>query len=223
MINIKNLSFSYNKIPPYILENINLEIKKGDYVSILGDNGSGKSTLIKLLLKLLKPCSGTIQINTQKIGYVPQRFEGFNSQFPVTIYEMLNCHRKALKIKDSSIVLNSLLKVDMLNYKNSLIGNLSGGQQQKIFIARAMMGNPELLILDEPSTGIDVQSQYEIYSLIKSLNTNLGITVVAIEHNLNAALVNSDYIFKLKNGKGQILSINDYKENFQEVMGYASI
>lgn len=223
MISIKNLYFSYNKIPPYLLEDINIKIKEGDYVSILGDNGSGKSTLIRLLLKFLKPCKGSIEINTQKIGYVPQRFDSFNSQFPITVFEMLNCHRKALKIKDSSVILDSLQIVNMENFKNSLIGNLSGGQQQKVFIARAMMGNPDLLVLDEPSTGIDVQSQDEIYSLIKSLNSNLGITVVAIEHNLNAAIVNSDYIIKLDNGKGQILSIKDYKESFQEVNTYASI
>lgn len=218
MIQINNLYFSYSKLPPYILSNINLSINKGDYVSILGENGSGKSTLIKLILKLLKPCSGTININTDKIGYVPQRLESFNSQFPITVFEVLNSHRKAVRIKEISSINKSLKKVGMEDYGNSLIGNLSGGQQQKIFIARALMGNPELIVLDEPSTGIDIQSQKEIYSLIKKLNLDMGITIISIEHNLKAALINSDYILELQSGNGVLQPIGDYKQRYQEVI-----
>lgn len=215
MIHIENLYFSYNNRPPYILNGLSLNIKKGDYVSILGENGSGKSTLIKLLLNILKPSKGIIEVNTNKIGYVPQRFESFNSQFPITVYEMLNLHKKAIKIKETSIE-ESLKKVNMEDYKNHLIGNLSGGQQQKIFIARALMGNPNLLILDEPSTGIDIQSQKEIYALIKKLNRNLGITVVAVEHNLKAAMINSNYIFQLNEGTGFLNPVDEYKKYHQE-------
>ena len=86
MIHIKDLNFSYNAAPPYLLDNINLHIEAGSYVSILGENGSAKSTLIKLILKLLKPQSGTISLNTDVIGYVPQRMENYNSQFPITVY-----------------------------------------------------------------------------------------------------------------------------------------
>lgn len=215
MIHIDNLYFSYNNRPPYILNGLSLNIKKGDYVSILGENGSGKSTLIKLILNTLKPSKGIIEVNTNKIGYVPQRFESFNSQFPITVYEMLNLHKKAIKIKETSIE-ESLKKVNMEDYKNHLIGNLSGGQQQKIFIARALMGNPNLLILDEPSTGIDIQSQKEIYNLIKKLNRNLGITVVAVEHNLKAAMINSNYIFQLNEGTGFLNPVDEYKKYHQE-------
>ena len=102
MITIENLNFSYTGNPPYILQNINFNIPKGSYISIIGENGSAKSTLMKLILKILKPCHGTIKINTGFVGYVPQRVESFNSQFPITVTEVLNCHKKTLKIRISA-------------------------------------------------------------------------------------------------------------------------
>lgn len=212
MIQIRNLIFSYTGNTPYILDKINLNIMEGSYVSILGENGSAKTTLVKLILNLLKPLSGIITLDTEKIGYVPQRVENFNSQFPITVSEMLKCHMKVLKLKNSRSILNSLEAVGMENFKNTLIGDMSGGQQQKIFIARALMGNPKLLILDEPSTGIDIQSQQEIYSIIKHLNLHLGITVLAVEHNLKAALDNSTHICLMENGSATLYPIDKYKE-----------
>lgn len=197
MIQINNLTFSYSGSPPYLLQDVSLNIPKGAYVSILGENGSSKTTLIKLILGILKPLKGDIHLSTKKIGYVPQKFEGFNSQFPLTVYELLKVHMKAKNIKDETIISRSLDLVDMISYKNKLIGNLSGGQQQKIFISRAFMGNPELLIMDELSTGVDVKSQDEIYSIIKDLNSKNNITVIAVEHNLNAALKYSTHILDL--------------------------
>ncbi|NEZ46451.1 metal ABC transporter ATP-binding protein [Clostridium niameyense] len=218
MIVINNLYFSYNKRSPYILENINLKINKGDYISILGQNGSGKSTLIKLILGFLKPLEGDITLNTNNIGYVPQKFDNFNGDFPITVEEVLNCHRKVLKLKDKSLINKSLEKVNMLPYKNNLIGNLSGGQRQKIFIARALMGNPKLLILDEPSTGIDLNSQKEIYKLINHLNITQHLTILSIEHNISAAYYNSTHIFKMENGKGNLYLKEDYIKNNKEVI-----
>lgn len=223
MVEIKNMCFSYNGVWPFILNNINLKIKKGDYVSILGENGSGKSTLIKIILEILKPTSGTISINTDKIGYVPQRFENFNSQFPITVFEVLNLHRKALGIKDIEYVYKSLKIVHMEKFAKELISNLSGGQMQKIFIARALMGEPELIILDEPSTGLDTHSQNDLYKVIKHLNSHLGITIISIEHNLKIALTNSNSILELMDGTGTIRSTKDYIMNFQEVSLNATV
>ncbi|MGH4052448.1 MAG: metal ABC transporter ATP-binding protein [Clostridium sp.] len=210
MIDIKNLCFTYTNSKAYILDNVNLKIKKGSYVSILGENGSAKSTLVKLILNLLKPNSGEIVILTSRIAYVAQKVENFNAQFPITVYEMLNCHRRVLKLKDKNLIIKSLQAVGMEAYCHTLIGNLSGGQQQKIFIARSLIGDPELLILDEPSTGIDVQSMEDIYGIIKGLNVNLGITVISVEHNIKAALENSTDIFEMTNGNGILYTINDY-------------
>lgn len=211
MLKVNNLCFSYNPSSPFILDNINLHIEGGSYVSILGENGSAKSTFVKLILGFLKPNSGDITIDTNEIGYVPQRMESYNSQFPITVYEMLSCHMKAIKLKDKSLITDSLKKVGMLEYKNSLIGKLSGGQQQKIFIARSIMSVPKLLVLDEPSTGIDIMSQKEIYQILKELNIKHNVTVISIEHNLNAALENSTHIFKLEKGKGTLYTAEEYK------------
>ena len=219
MINIKNLCFTYTNSKPYILDNVNLKIEKGSYVSILGENGSAKSTLVKLILNLLKPNSGEIILNTSRIAYVAQKVENFNAQFPITVYEMLNCHRKVLKLKDKSLISKSLKAVGMEDHTHTLIGNLSGGQQQKIFIARSLIGNPELLILDEPSTGIDIQSMADIYGIIKGLNVNLRITVVSVEHNLKAALDNSTDIFEMSNRSGILYTISDYKYKITKERG----
>ncbi|PRR79110.1 High-affinity zinc uptake system ATP-binding protein ZnuC [Clostridium liquoris] len=212
MIEIKNLSFSYTGDMPYIINDINLNISKGTYTSIIGKNGSCKSTLVKLILKLLKPCKGSINIGTNKIGYVPQRIDTFNSQFPITVNEILKCHMHILKIKNKDIIDKSLDSIGMLDFKNHLIGNLSGGQQQKIFIARALMGEPELLILDEPSTGVDIKSQNEIYSFIKELNINKQITVISVEHNMEAALKNSSHIIKMQDAKALLYDVSDYRK-----------
>jgi len=219
MINIKNLYFTYTNSKPYILDNVSLKIEKGNYVSILGENGSAKSTLIKLILNLLKPNSGEITIATSKMAYVAQKVENFNAQFPITVDEMLNCHKKVLKLKDKNLILKSLQAVGMEDHAHTLIGNLSGGQQQKIFIARSLIGNPELLILDEPSTGIDIQSMEDIYEIIKGLNQNLGITVVSVEHNLKAALENSTNILEMCHGNGILYNIHDYKSKLSEERG----
>jgi len=219
MIDIKNLCFTYTNSKPYALDNVNLKIEKGSYVSILGENGSAKSTLVKLILNLLKPNSGEIVISTSRIAYVAQKVENFNAQFPITVYEMLNCHRKVLKLKDKSLILKSLKSVGMEDHSQSLIGNLSGGQQQKIFISRSLIGNPELLILDEPSTGIDTQSMEDIYGIIKRLNEDLEITVVSVEHNLKAALDNSTHIFEMGDGDGILYTIDNYKLKLNEERG----
>ncbi|MEQ8199028.1 MAG: metal ABC transporter ATP-binding protein [Clostridiaceae bacterium] len=214
MIEIKNLFFSYNNAEPYILNDINLTIKNGEYMSILGDNGCGKSTLIKLILNILSPSKGSITVSSERIGYVPQKSDFINSQFPITVYEMLTTYSKLLKIKDKDIVLKSLEMIDMLKYKDSLIGNLSGGQCQKIFIARALIGNPDLLILDEPSTGVDIPSQDDIYSIISNLNKVKGITVISIEHNLKAAINNSSIIYHISKGKGHLCSPESYIQEY---------
>jgi zinc transport system ATP-binding protein len=214
MIRSENLCFSYNGSAQYILDNISLYIKDGEYVSILGENGSGKSTLIKLMLKLLKPTRGTIVCDTRRIGYVPQKNDFSNAQFPITVYEMLNSYRKLLRIKGKNDIIESLNWVRMSEYKDALVGTLSGGQCQKIFIARALIGNPQLLILDEPSTGVDANSQKEIYGFIKKVNAENGITIVSVEHNLDAAMKNSTLIYHLSASHGHLCTPQKYINEF---------
>lgn len=209
MINIENLSFCYTKGND-LLKDINLTIQTGTYLSILGENGSCKSTLIKLILGLLKPNSGSIKIASNKISYVPQRLDNFNSEFPITVKEILSSHSKAIGLKNSKVIKDALEKVNMLNYENNLIGNLSGGQQQRIFIARALIGNPDLIILDEPSTGVDEKSQNEIYPLLQSLNKDFGKTIISVEHNSKIALKYSTHILKIDNGIMKLYTKTDF-------------
>ena len=209
MITIKNLSFSYTKGND-LLKDVNLHIPKGIYLSILGENGSCKSTLIKLILGILKPDSGLITLASNKISYVSQRLDNFNSEFPITVKEVLSCHAKTVGIKNSKSVLESLHKVNMCEFSNNLIGNLSGGQQQRIFIARALLGNPDLIILDEPSTGVDEKSQSEIYPLLQSLNKDLGKTIISVEHNTKIALKYSTHILKIENGTLKLFTKEDF-------------
>lgn len=218
MINIENLYFSYEKTNQYILNDINLRIQDGTYTSIIGENGAGKSTLVKLILNILKPTSGKIEMNCNGIGYVPQVMENFNYGFPITVCEILNCHMKALKLKNHDIICKSLELVGMEDFKNSLIGSLSGGQKQKIFIARALMGDPDTIIMDEPSTGIDVKSQSDIYSTLKNLNVNSGVTIISVEHNMKAAYSYSSHIFKLNDGSGTLIDTKDFSSNTLEVI-----
>ena len=214
MIKISNLCFSYEKNSPMLINNLNLTINQGMYLSILGENGSSKTTLIKLILGLLSPISGNIIIDTKKVSYVPQRVEGFNSQFPISVYEVLKNHANILKL-DNSEIDRVLDIVNMLEYKNRLIGNLSGGQRQRIFIARALMGNPDLIILDEPSTGVDYKTQQDIYSILMKLNRNENTTIISIEHNLDVALKYSTDILHFDKGTITLQSCSDFKKKLE--------
>lgn len=199
IIEIKNVSFSYGKVE--VLKNINLNIHQGDYLGIIGPNGSGKSTLLKLMIGLLHPKKGEIKLFDKKIasfrdwsklGYVPQKAVSFDTLFPATVYEVAAMGRygkkgllKRLNSSDEKIINNSLEQVEMLEYKDRLIGELSGGQQQRVFIARALAGEPEVIFLDEPTTGVDVEAQDQFYALLKKLNRDLNLTLVMISHDLD--------------------------------------
>ena len=210
MIDINNLTFSYTNKPPYLIDNVNLKIPKGVYLSIVGENGSAKTTLLKLILGLLKPTSGTIDVNAKGIAYVPQKLESFNSQFPISVYEILKTHGKSIGVCNKNEIKKVLDKVNMIEFTNKLIGSLSGGQQQRIFIARALMGNPELIILDEPSTGVDSKNQSSIYSLLHKLNTENGKTIISVEHNIDMALKYSTHILEVINGSPTLYTKEDY-------------
>lgn len=210
MIKINDLCFSYTSLPPYMLDEITLEVASGEYLSVLGENGCGKSTLIKIILNFLKPTKGYIISEARRIGYVSQKNDFSNTSFPITVFEMLNSYRKLVKSKNKDVVMEYLEQIGLASYKDALIGTLSGGQHQKILIARALIGKPDLLILDEPSTGIDINSQKEIYGLLKRLNQENGMTIIAVEHNINAAVSNSTHMYHLSKGHGHICTPEKY-------------
>ncbi|OOM79362.1 metal ABC transporter ATP-binding protein [Clostridium sp. BL-8] len=222
MITIKNLSFSYIKGTD-LLKDINLNIPKGVYLSILGENGSCKSTLIKLILGLLKPDSGSIILDTNKVSYVSQRLDNFNAEFPITVKEVLSCHAKTIGIRNLTYVDDALNKVNMSEFSKNLIGNLSGGQQQRIFIARALIGDPDLIILDEPSTGVDEKSQKEIYPLLQNLNKDFNKTIISVEHNTKVALKYSTHILRIEDGILTLYTKESFKNYLESETSFSKI
>jgi zinc transport system ATP-binding protein len=186
IVEIKNVSFSYNN--ELVLKNINLTIKKNDYLAVIGPNGGGKSTFVKLILGFIKPTKGKIKLHTQKLGYVPQ-YTNFSLDIPITVLDVVLQGRiKKYKFfyneEDKKEAYEKLKLVKMFEYKDKKISALSGGQRQRVLIARAMVSNPDVLILDEPTSAIDPQGQREIYDILKSLN----ITKIMISHDLNFLL-----------------------------------
>jgi len=193
-IEINDLSFSYDNTD--VLQNINLDIDKNEFVAIIGPNGGGKSTLLKLILGLLKPKNGKVLIydknpNNMKeqIGYMPQQFIQ-NKTFPITITQIvmsgllnkknfLFSYSKSEKQK----ALNALEMVGLIDFADNKIDTLSGGQIQRVFLARAIICDPKILILDEPTSNIDPQGEYEIFKLLKEFNKTM--TVIVVSHDLS--------------------------------------
>ena len=198
VLDVKDVYFGYGK--KYVLEDVNLTVFRGDFLGIVGPNGSAKTTLIKIILGILKPQKGTVVLlNTpidqfnqwNKIGYISQRVRNFNLAFPATVEEIVGANLygqlgflKFLNKKHKMKIREALNIVNMPDYQNHLIGNLSGGQQQRIFIARTLISDPEIIFMDEPLTGIDVQSQEQFYDLMEKLNKDLKITLVMASHDI---------------------------------------
>lgn len=198
IVRVRNLYFGYDE--KLVLEDINIDIYRGDYLGIVGPNGSAKSTFLKLILGLLKPQKGKVEIFGQnikafkqwgRIGYIGQKATSFNSSFPATVEEVVAVNLfskiglfKSIKKQDKEKVHDILKIVGMQDYKNRLIGNLSGGQQQKVFIARTLISEPEIIFLDEPTVGIDIESQKEFYDLLQRLNNEMNITIVMVSHDI---------------------------------------
>ncbi|KKP63191.1 MAG: ABC-type Mn2+/Zn2+ transport system, ATP-binding protein [Candidatus Moranbacteria bacterium GW2011_GWF2_34_56] len=168
----------------------------------MGPNGSGKTTLIKVILGLLEFREGSIKIFNQdlknfkdwnKIGYVSQRMANFDNNFPLTVEEVVLMGRYSGKKlggritdEDRKLTQESLREVEMWDYRDSLIGDLSGGQMQRVFIARALASKPEIIFLDEPTTGIDEKSENDFYQLLQELNKKMGITLVIVSHDIDS-------------------------------------
>lgn len=198
LIVIKNISFSYGHTR--VLDNVSFPINRGDFLSIIGPNGSGKTTLVKIILGLLAPSKGEIQImgkpvsefsDWQKVGYVPQKATHVDPFFPVSVREVVRMGLVAqtdtplFKRKDElKIIRDALVRVGMENFMNWRIGKLSGGQQQRVFIARAIVNHPLLLFLDEPTTGVDSETQSHFYDMLDTLNKKESITIVLVTHDI---------------------------------------
>lgn len=201
IIKVENLGFDYGE--GWVFHKLDLAIPKGDFVAVIGANGAGKSTLMKMLANVIPPTAGEIYYygqpiekftDWQKVGYVAQNPVRMQRNFPISVEEVVS-----LGLLDGSIGLpffNSeqkarvkelLSQFQLENLRHRKIGELSGGQQQRVFLARAMVKKPEILLLDEPATGIDTGSKEALYAMLKRINSEQGVTIIMISHDLELA------------------------------------
>jgi zinc transport system ATP-binding protein len=202
LIRFDKVNFSYGE--RVVLEGIDFIIRKGDFAGIIGPNGSGKTTLLRIVLKLLKPQSGDVTLfgkpakyfnAWEKIGYVPQKVTQLESKFPITVEEAVALGRtsrlglwRRFSARDAGAVDRVLSIMEIQKIRDRLITELSGGQQQRVFIAKALASEPELLILDEPTTGVDLESQDKFYDLLAKLNKEKGLTIILVSHDISVVV-----------------------------------
>lgn len=194
-VKVEDLAYHYEHDP--VLTNISFELNPGDFVMLTGENGAAKTTLIRSILGLLKPTVGNVELATKNregnrliVGYVPQQVASFNVGFPSTVIELVQSGRyqrgkwfKRLDKTDREQVRRSLESVGMWDMRNKKVGELSGGQKQRISIARVFATDPDLFILDEPTTGMDVRSREEFYKLLKHNCEKHGKGILMVSHD----------------------------------------
>jgi zinc transport system ATP-binding protein len=197
VVSIKNLSYGYGYPPSsFVLQNISFDVSAGDIIGIIGPNGAGKSTLFRCMLGLIDDYRGDITIfginikkskkPLQKIGYIPQQ-RLIDQSFPATVQEIVSLGTVGRKDRGSEEEIISAIKIaELEDLKDRRIGELSGGQQQKVLIAKALINDAKLLILDEPTTSIDAETQNRFYSLLKKLNQSSQVTIIWSSHDLDA-------------------------------------
>ena len=200
IISLKNVSFSYDN-NVNVLNDLNLDIYRGDFIGLIGANGAGKSTLLKVLLGLVKPNSGKIIKNKDiNVGYVNQTTSSEEGSFPATVYEIVSLGLKKkpfhfINKDDKKNIERALELFNLTKLKNKSINSLSGGQMQKVKIAKVLLSNPNLIILDEPASGIDQESNKVLLELIYHLHA-MKKTILFVSHN-EADLKNCNRIIML--------------------------
>lgn len=202
VIEIEKLGYSYGE--GWILNDLSLKIEQGDFVAVIGPNGAGKSTLLRLLAGILKPAQGRIAIFGQdresftawdKIGYVPQNPARQHRAFPISVREVVSLGRLSggsmfqhYTHEDKAAVEDIIERFSLKELAHRKIGELSGGQQQRVYLARAMVRSPQLLLLDEPATGVDPDAKEELYTMLGEINRGQGVTIVMVSHDLELAV-----------------------------------
>ncbi len=235
MLTIRDLHFGYNK-QIEILHGIDCEVKQGELVSVLGPNGCGKTTLVKCINRIHDPWSGRIQMGdkelqicshneiAKRIGYVPQVSSGALSG---TVIDFILLGRRQylnwrLKEEDLLAVMDVLERLNIREFANRDFGSLSGGQRQKVLVARALLQTPELYIFDEPTSNLDLKNQIEIMELARGIVDHEGKSVIMVVHDLNMALHYSDRIILMNNGTVSAQGTPEVvltSENIQTVYG----
>ena len=215
-ITVDNISFGYEPAVP-VVRDVSLTVRPGEFLSLVGPNGSGKTTLLRLLDRIFIPNRGTILLGDQpfakfsrraiarRIAFVPQD----NSiQFPFTVAEIVlmgrSPHTGGMAFEnahDRDVAAEMMRLTDIAGFADQPITNLSGGERQRVFIARALAQQPEIILLDEPTAHLDIAHQVEMFRIIKRLNTESGLTVLSVSHDLNLAAAYSDRIAMMVGGR----------------------
>ena len=201
IISLKDIWVYFDSV--VVLQNINLTVREGEFLGIIGPNGGGKTTLLKVILGLIRPAQGEVKVFGKDpakarglIGYVPQ-YSFFDLSFPISVFDTVLMGRyqgilKRYSIEDKKAATDALKAVDMWELKDEPIGQLSGGQRQRVFLARAIARQPKLLLLDEPTTSIDPQIQESFYKMLLELKKKM--TIVMVTHDISAVSVYVDKV-----------------------------
>lgn len=197
-----------------ILDKVSFTVSEGELAALIGANGAGKTTLLKVLTGIIKPTGGSVKLfgetltkdNRNLISYLPQK-SNFDPHFPLRVSDVVQLGWTAWSLfhrgrqGEKERVEWCLSQVGMASFAHRPIGELSGGQQQLVFLARTLYGNPRLLLLDEPTTGLDVTARQRFYRLLKELKQKLGLTVLIVTHDLEAVVAHADRVILLENKK----------------------
>ena len=214
LLKLENSSFSKNN--KYLVEGVSLEVKQGEIVTLIGPNGSGKSTTAKIALGIYKEIEGKVSKFTNKIGYVPQKIS-IDWTLPIRVIDFMSLTNDPTD-EQINIALN-LTGVEHL--KNKSLGNLSGGEFQRVLIARAIAKQPEVLVLDEPVQGVDFKGEIALYELIKKISEELNCGILLISHDLHVVMSATDFVVCLNghvccSGTPQVVAKNN---EYQELFG----
>lgn len=223
IVSVKNLSYHYGG--NVAVSNVTFSAKQGDYIALIGHNGSGKTTLMKLILGILSPTGGTVSLfgsplsrflSWNKIGYLPQNIGLFNPLFPATVAEVVGLglisgktFLKRTTAGDKERIGEALTRMNITKLQHKLIGELSGGQIQRTLLARAIVNEPELLILDEPVNAVDAETREEFFSYTGRLNKEKKTTIILITHDLTHS---GGYANKFMYLDKHIIFYGDFKE-----------
>lgn len=205
LIRVEDLCFSY-PTKKDTLKHVNISVKERSFTCIVGENGSGKSTLLKCILGLYKGYSGNV-IKEERIGYLPQKSE-IQANFPATIEEVVlsgtigNSIRKIFYSKDDRKIAKSIMeRLGIYDIRKKCFADLSGGQQQRVLIARSLCATKDIIILDEPTNGLDPSIAIQIYELLNDLKNKDGITILMVSHDVERALKYADTVIELIDGE----------------------
>lgn len=236
LLEAKNISFSYSLKKTFI-DRLSFKANKGEYISVLGKNGSGKSTLVSLITGQLKPDSGEILYKNKNIGNMKKRekaceiaviYQNTGCRFPFMCYQIvamgLYPHQSRfsnLSKNDAALVKHIMQATDTLRFAEKTLDEISGGEAQRVFLARALVQQPKLLLLDEAMSGLDIAARLKMAQLLKKETRNGHMSVIAVHHDLSLAFSLSDRILAMKDGKltadgtpPELLSESFFMENF---------